>query len=389
LLEKKPLVLAFAGPAEVSKDSVTDLLNDYIGIDHFTEEGFPAFGREVVVVIPVTDSHLTKGITTVIDWCFDVDLPYAAITASGRPKKAATRTVLEDAERSTVVPNVNQAVVDYLTLAREKGNDAVLVLLYGENGDENSEALLDLALRGGVPALDLSAGLDDISFSEDSDEAQPEPQPEPEPEPERPRRRRGKAAEEEPAQEASQAVIEDEQSADESVSPPARTSVDPGVQEALDIVAIAHRLLLLEDERSALSNLTEVGLRPLTEMLGAAYETLAAVLLSPAPAAVPEEPQQAVEEPLQAVPEPEEPEAQDEEETRPSRRSPGRPRRDGTPAQARKEEDFAVAYIRASDGTLRKAGRGRPRRGQERVLLTPSEIDKAREDGLLVEDDVA
>lgn len=191
----KPKVLAFAGPGESTPENTTALLNDFLG---WAEDG-PTDDQydEVVLLLPLTDSHLSGGLKSVLEWGDEYELAFDAIT-DGESTDRVVKKYLKLAENVEETANVNQSLIDALKEnAHESAADPFLVLLWGEEGDENAEILLDLATSYGIKALDLSAGLDDIAFGEEEEVTEePVPEPEPEPEPEKPARRsrRGAAA---------------------------------------------------------------------------------------------------------------------------------------------------------------------------------------------------
>jgi len=187
--------VAFAGPADVTPEAIKALLNDYLGFGPDDADGFPApSDREIELIFPIREDHLSQGLLNVLAWSADVDLPYTAVVDKGKPPTAATSEYREDAAEVVPVANVNAQIVDLLAHAEGEG---VLVLLWGEGddaGDEDTEMLLDLALAEKVKVVDLTAGLDDMTFADE----EPEPEPDPEPAPARRTRRSAAKAEAEP-----------------------------------------------------------------------------------------------------------------------------------------------------------------------------------------------
>ena len=123
------------------------------------------------------------------------------------------------------------------------------------------------------------------------------------------------------------------------------------VIEALDVVVQALTMMRMVDEANALINREDVKYRPLTTALGKALETLQKAV-QPAPAPSPAE--------KPASP----------------RKSRGRPRKDGSAAQARSPEERAVKEIYDDDeGEWVRAGRGRIPKGVRSRLVDPKTGD--------------
>ena len=182
-MSEAPISLAFAGPADVTPEAIKALLNDYLGFGPDDADGFPLpSDREIELIFPIQEEHLSEGFMNVIEWSGYADLPFTAITDKA-DQSTVVANIIEDAAEVFGVSNVNAKVIDMLAHAEGEG---VLVLLWGEGddaGDEDTEMLLDLALAENVKVVDLTAGLDDMTFAEE------EPAPEPEPEPAKPARR--------------------------------------------------------------------------------------------------------------------------------------------------------------------------------------------------------
>lgn len=195
----RSITLAFAGSADSTLENTKDLLGDFLNFEGEDADGFPVLPEELdlQVVLPLTPD-MGNGLLSVFDWTEYADLGYGLLVDETvdkkRKKNSNEETALKYAEGDpVVVPNVNPAMIEALREAKEAGRETYLVLLWGEEGDENSETLLDLADSFGIPALDLTAGLDDLKFTDEDpvEESTPEPEPEPEPAPE-PARTRGR-----------------------------------------------------------------------------------------------------------------------------------------------------------------------------------------------------
>jgi hypothetical protein len=397
-----PIALAFAGSADTDIDNVKALLNDFVGLGEDDADGFPEpTEREVTLILPITKKHLSDGLEAVLEWSEYADIPFIAVTDG--EKSRAVDSILKDAEEVVRTANVTAGIVDLLKKADSVG-DAHVILLWGDEGSEEAELLLDAAEAAGIKAKDLTAGLDDISFASEPEpepEAEAAPEPEPEPEPEAPKRgrRRGRRAEPEPVEVEEEPLTEDEPEAQpepqpepepeapkrrgrRKAQPEPEPEADPveediqnqesleqevaraqhkAQQEAakavpdteIDLLLVraalegAYNAFRLEDERNAVINQADVRERPLTELLRKALHTLGDAAqqekASEAPAA----------------------EEQEEEESTPRRRR-GRPR----------DETKTFAYLVDDEGNYSRRGRGRIPAGQKVVQLTRAEIEE-------------
>ena len=181
--KQRKVALVFAGPGESTLDNTTDLLDDFLGIKdgEVPEEDV----LDLQIAFPVSKATLaSKGLKSVIEWTDNYELAFDAFTDMTEAPRNAVLDVVKFAESETPSKNLPKALIDWLREKQEDGYDeARLVLLWGQEGDETSEILLDLASSFDIKALDLTAGLDDISFDEEDEEEAAAPEPEPEPEP--------------------------------------------------------------------------------------------------------------------------------------------------------------------------------------------------------------
>jgi hypothetical protein len=403
-LSKQPITLAFAGSADIDPENVKDLLNDWLGFGDEDKDGFfEPSDREVNLIFPVTREHLSDGLEAVLGWAEKADLPYVAVADNKRSR--ATEQILKDAEETVHVANVTAGVVDLLKKADSVGDEVHVILLWGDEGSEQAELLLDAADQAGIKAKDLTAGLDDISFGEqpqaEEPEEEPQPEPEPEPEPEAPKRgrRRGRRAEPEEAEPEEEPLTEEDAPEEPKAEEPKRGRrgrqadpepepeehpVEQDIQEQqedleqevnraaqkiqretapvsdkeIDLILIgnalegAYNAFRLEDERNAVINQAEVRLRPLTELLAKALNIVADSVHD----------KEAEEQERPAEKKAEEP----EEEQTSGRRRRGRPR----------DESKTFAFLVDDEGNYSRRGRGRIPAGQTVVHLTRAEIEE-------------
>ena len=424
--------IAFAGPADVTPEAIKALLNDYLGFGPDDADGFPVpSDREIELIFPIQKDHLSQGLQNVLEWSAYADLPYLAVIPKGESATEATSEYREEANEVFPVANVNAKIVDMLARAEGEG---VLVLLWGEGddaGDEDTEMLLDLALAEKVKVVDLTAGLDDMTFAEEEPEPDPEPvkpvrgrgrraaakeEPESAPEvteePEKPARRgRSRKAEEPLVQE--EVPLTDETVAEETPKPARRSrkaakpemSTEEATKDyhdrlaaateksrgalAKDGLAEARAEAVEESGEEAVQHVEKAAGHPMytsidqikatlstvyqyftkqTEMISLA--TLGGTIEEVPLAAAVREALEALEAGLEwsAAPVPEAP-----------KRGRGRPR---------KEPDASdtTAYFEDGDGIIRVATRGRPRSGETRVELTELEVGAKINAGLLDND---
>lgn len=314
-MASKKITVAFAGEGQIDLAAVKALLNDWLDFGDEDDDGFPAPSKnDITLLLPVSESGLgDTPLATVMEWIDYVDLPYILVTDSAGSR--SLRGLIRNAHDVVETNNIGASLIN--TLEAQADGEKYLVLLWGEEGDQFSDSLLDLASAAEIPVKDLTAGLDDIVFADD------EPEPE-----------ETSTEEEIPAGESS---------TEQEVLVPG-TPVATGVEAVLQDV---YTHLYYQDQANAARNLQPVRRSPLTDRVLQALQILRG--------------------------EDTHEEATEESEDEP-KASRGRPRKDGSPAQPRTEEDLAVAYIKSEGGEYRKRGRGRPKSGEEVVMLTPTQV---------------
>jgi hypothetical protein len=373
------IALAIAGQADIAYDNVEALLNDWLGFGEPDDEGiYEQPESPVEVYFPVTGGHWSDGLDTVVDWSATAGLNFNAVIESDHDD---VKAILEDTDAVLEAEDVNKALIDVLVNGKSKGFDVYLLLLWGDEGDPNSEELLSLADEAGIPVKDLSGGLDDIVFAEDpSDDAEPEPEPEPEAKPSRSQRRRKEAVAEElpdEAEELTEADVDPEPAAKPKRSRSKKSEPGPltegqtTLEEQIAQAAHERRIpttievegLADDDPLKMALVLTEERARELVrEEVGAFLLAVVMDLGLIAPAV----------EGTGAVLSPSEPEVAEEDAPAPATRSGrgGRPRKDGSPAQPQKK-----GYLVDEEGNYSRRGRGKPRKGSTVVELTKAEAE--------------
>jgi len=405
------ITVAFAGPADATIEATKALLNDYLGFGPEDADGFPEpSDRDIELIFPLHD-NLPKGLENVLLWSEYADLPFTAVLDEA--KSLDDDALILRPDDTIKVANVNAKIVDMLSHATGEG---VLVLLWGEGddaGDDETEALLDLALAEGIKVLDLTAGLDDITFSE----AEPEPEPEPEPKPARRSRRGAAASEPAPAEESTpqeekparrgrarkteeplvqeEEALVDEPVAEEPVKPARRSrktkepeaTTEEATKDFHDRLAEAKAAVGLEGVETP--DDAVVSVNPVGDSLDLIKGTLSSVYLYLSKEAetdsllmldekTDETPlAEAVREALEAL----EGVATVTKDARVGepKRGRGRPKKEPS-------DDDTSAYFEDGDGIIRAATRGRPRRGETRVELTEAQFEEKNKAGLVDDD---
>ncbi|MGD6750325.1 hypothetical protein [Streptomyces sp. BH105] len=262
--------IAVAGAGLVERDTVTELLDDWLGID---ANGKPTTDEDVTLVLPAAADHITPAVKAVYNWSGDVDPELAYTAVVGQTLDKASKVVRDNAEDA--VPARDEEIYTVLgrTLAERDGDRFLLVA--GDEGDDELRDLVDYAHGEDISVLDLRDALkqitppepaedtgDDEPTSDTEDEAAPEAAPE-------------AGADEEPCTGGSQTLVplpeqpagEPEAAPDEAPGPPHRiTAADPeGIQGVIAVLEDVTHHLRLVDESNAAANLAAPRLRPITE----------------------------------------------------------------------------------------------------------------------------
>lgn len=297
----KDWVVAFAGPGETTEENVKVLL------DRWLPQGVAE------VIVPERVPRACKGLKTTVSWLTE---------EFGEDALTRTKDIIGE-------------------LKEAKADDEVetyLVLLWGDEGDPDSEALLSAATDLGIPVKDLTAGLDDVQFEEDP----PAPDPDPEP-PKRERKTRGKSREkDEPSVEAASGTHKRHPATarqEEANGDVPRTRGKPRAVAADIDKGAAGQVDPPWDEDPSVPDVKAPAVI-VADTAPVTFADLAKAFHDFADTLVP--------------------------------KTPGRPHKDGTPAQPRGPK--TTAYL-LKDGEYTKRGRGRPSPDEgETVWLTDEEI---------------
>ena len=339
------ILLGFAGPGKVSHTNAKDLLDDYVGFDGVDDKGLPDFAEDVDtirVVLPVSKDYLTDTVELLWEWADDyADLPYEAIFER---ETGENEGILKRADQVFTVRNVAAALVDRLVEGQKNGDEVALIVAWGDDGDDATEMLVDLAKAKEIKVLDITAGLDDLSFGED-------PEPEPEPEPEKPRRRRtAKEPEPEQATEEPRPRRGKPRKAAETSPEPAEAAEPESVEQE---VAHARQEAQKGTEHDVILSAL-IASQWLARSLDACHAAMSG-RAEPVPSELSRQLERAIDlyTGQQKADEPEEP----VEET--PVKTAGRRRKDGSPAQPRTPAQRGVKEFLNDEGEWVRAGRGR------------------------------
>ncbi|WP_063728965.1 hypothetical protein [Streptomyces sp. RTd22] len=257
--------IAVAGAGPVNRDTVYELLDDWLGID---ANGKPTTDNEVLLVIPAAAERVTPAVKVVYNWSGNVnpEVPYTAIVAQTLDK--ASKVIRDNAEDAVPARDDELYTVLGRTLAERDGGRYLLVA--GDEGDDELRDLVDYALDEDITVLDLRDALKQITPPEpEPEETQQEDEPE-----------EGAAAEdaEEPCKGGTQTLVplpeqpaadEPAETLEDEVAAAHRQMTTTQAADAGDVVdvleaVVAH--LRLVDESNAAANLAEIRYRPITAL---------------------------------------------------------------------------------------------------------------------------
>jgi hypothetical protein len=250
------VAVAVAGSASISSENLDDLLADWLMLG--TEEE-----REFRFFLPADEALSTPVVNDTSEWIDSIDAGYIAVTGkiSTSRRRGAQQNLAADIKQyaqDVILVRDDETVIEKLisslTAAEEvDGFTPHLLLAWGDEPDELTEELAGRALDAGIKVLDLTAGLDDLGWSE---EEEPE-----------------ELAEEEPVQETIQDAI-DQQEAEDKVDWPdepvdeaqamIRQPVEPPMPDLATTLAFVYQRLDFEDRANAANNMMTHYNRPLT-----------------------------------------------------------------------------------------------------------------------------
>lgn len=360
----RSMLLGFAGPGQISQAAVKDVMDDYL-------EGLPEEIDDVRVVIPAADKYLTKTVLLALDWTDSAKLKYEAVYDV---ETDDNEMILNESDKEIEARNVGAGLIDRLAKVVKDGDEARLIVAWGEDGDVQTEMLVELAEARKLKVLDITAGLDDHQAKLEElvlGEA-PEPEPEPKsrrsrrtaktaeaaPEEDKPRPRRGKPREqaEEPVEAAESAEPESveaevslaRQKAQRATQAPAKDDVVlTALLQSFELVTgldVCHAAMTLKDDREPSA---------LYVLLGQAIDKYTESFVA---------------------------QPDDKPAETPARRG-GRPRKDGSAAQPRSARQRGRKEVYDEDkGQWVPAGRGRISKTAKTRLVDPKTDEVIEED---------
>ncbi|MGW0060343.1 hypothetical protein ACWDTT_10495 [Streptosporangium sandarakinum] len=163
--EEKRLVFAVAGGGNVTYETVEDLLLNWVG------------EREMKAYLPADRTTTSAAVCHVADWLMEIDEPYDAIVTPTPGRKG--EGIAEDAETHHETDDAAAKIISILGQAKADGDEAVLLLAWGEDPATAPDAitgqLLDAALAAEITVLDLTMGLEDLGYAEEVPEGEEPP----------------------------------------------------------------------------------------------------------------------------------------------------------------------------------------------------------------------
>lgn len=158
-------VVGFAGHGSIHPDNAQALLNDFFGATE-DEDGYPVWPDEEPILYYFFDRPLiddTDGLGVAFQYSDYADLdfyPIVAVEVFGDPSiKAATGITTNEVD---VVEDIPAAIVKYLA------GRGQLIVLWGEEdeSDPATQKIVEAAIAADIKVLDLTAGMDSISFED-------------------------------------------------------------------------------------------------------------------------------------------------------------------------------------------------------------------------------
>jgi hypothetical protein len=358
----EPITVAFAGAAEVSLAAIKGLMNDYLEFGPEDADGVPEDTKVPLrFIVPVTEQHLTDVMFDVLDYLAYIEYGYEVVI-TGKSKDESVVAVAKEALEVHIPTSSLDVNTTLISLLNQAEGRKVLILAFGDSDpSKDAQDLLELAIDSGIKVLDLTGGLDDLELEGGDDTVAsdlPEAEPEPEPAP-RGRARTPKAGTELVPVEVE--LTEDNLPTVEEAKTTAKAKQRAAIEARGEEVYVPEAVGSIEqDVHDNLSGAAGLGRYVVARLKGLEVEKaiLLEYLALRTLSMVPESPAEDLED---SDPSP---------STSPSR---GRPRKDGSPAQARTEEP-TTAYYKHENGTYVKRGRGKPLAGVEVVQLTEAEV---------------
>lgn len=171
--KEKPKAIVFAGPGASDIENTRGLLNDFIG---WTDNEIPE-DDDTTLIFPIDKvSAKHKGLRTVMEWVNENEAVNEVILDEG--EESPSFELFTEFAETREAKNPAFEAITYL-VARKESHEPFLVVLWGDEGDQATEAIIDMAIANDIMTLDLTAGMNSISFEEDDEPAKEAKQDDP------------------------------------------------------------------------------------------------------------------------------------------------------------------------------------------------------------------
>ncbi|MEU7278672.1 hypothetical protein AB0A69_07760 [Streptomyces sp. NPDC045431] len=256
--------IAVAGAGLVDKSTVTELLDDWLGID---ANGKPTTDEEVLLVLPAAAEHVTPAIKAVYNWSGEVDpeIPYTAVV--GQTLDKASKVIRDNAESAVAARDEELYTVLGRTLAERFTGDRYL-LVAGDEGDDELRDLVEYAHEEDITVLDLRDALKQINPPEPEaadEDGGAEEEPESDEEPCKGGTQTLVPLPEQPPADEPEGTLEDEVAAAHRETVTIERHERPN-EDVIEVLEAVVRHLRLVDESNAAANLAEIRYRPITAL---------------------------------------------------------------------------------------------------------------------------
>jgi hypothetical protein len=152
-----PLAVAVIGSGETSQKNVEAQLND-----------FTTPYSDVTFILPADDEHWTPVVEASFDWLVENELPYVVVTTGASPSKELV-PVIEGAEEVIKVARISTKMVQLLQKQAQEGEAAALLVAWNDD-DPEAVTAVNKALNAEIDAFNLLDGLDKFTFDDDEGE---------------------------------------------------------------------------------------------------------------------------------------------------------------------------------------------------------------------------
>jgi hypothetical protein len=153
-MPQPPLTIGVLGTGETSRKNVASGISDLIA------------GGRAKFILPVTDEHCSVAVRAVHKFARTNDYPYDVIIDDSTEEMSDVDELLDEATKTYRVKKVPRALVSLVEKAGEKGR---LVLAWDDE-DPAASSAMELAIDKGITPLDLTQGMEKLTFDEEDDD---------------------------------------------------------------------------------------------------------------------------------------------------------------------------------------------------------------------------